>query len=161
VTANITDVDKGLLHRLTVLEEFSKWYVVVGILDDGKANDPKRQDPELTVLFVASIHEFGAPAAGIPERSIVRAYVDEHEAQIRGWQKSLAQRALRGEIPVKQGLDQFGARVSAGMQARIASNIPPPLAPATIEAKGSSTALVDTGQVRASLTWQVRKVGSA
>jgi hypothetical protein len=159
LTANLVDVDKGLAHRLAVLAEFAQWQVAVGVLEDGKASDPKKQDPELTVLFVASIHEFGAPSAEppIPERSFVRAYVDEHEAQIRGWQKALAHRAFRGETTAKQALDQLGAAVAGGMQARIAAGIAPPNAQATIERKGSSTPLVDKGQLRASITWHVRK----
>ena len=40
-------------------------------------------------------------------------------------------------------------------EAKIASNIPPALAPETIERKGSSVALIDTGQLRSSITWQV------
>lgn len=159
MTATIKDVDRGLAARITALAEFSQWEVAVGILDDGKANDPKKQYPELTVLFIASIHEFGAPSAEppIPERSFVRGYVDEHKADIFGWQKVLAQRAARGEITAKQALDQLGARIAGGIQERIAAGIAPPNAPATIEAKGSATPLVDSGQLRASLTWSVRR----
>ena len=49
----------------------------------------------LRVLDIATIHEFGAPAAGIPQRSFVRATVDEHRADIARIQRALAARVER------------------------------------------------------------------
>ena len=115
----------------------------------------------MTVLFVASIHEFGAPDAGIPERSFVRAYVDENRAQIEAWQYALGLRALSGEITAKQALNQLGALIAGGMQDRIARGIAPPNTVETIMRKGSGKPLIDTGQLRSSITWKVRRKGEA
>ena len=64
-------------------------------------------------------------------------------------------KALKGTLTEEQALNQVGAAVAGMVQAKIASNIPPALAPETIERKGSSVALIDTGQLRSSITWQV------
>jgi hypothetical protein len=112
----------------------------------------------ITLLEIAMIHEFGAPRARIPERSFVRAYVDLHGRDIQSWQRALVQSALRGHVNPDHILQQLGAKVVAGMQERIANGIEPPLNPVTIERKGSSVPLIDTGQLRAALTWKVREL---
>ncbi len=111
-----------------------------------------------SLLEIALFHEFGAPRAGIPERSFLRAYVDTHKTEIMDWQRKLVQAALTGKIKPEQILPQLGARVVAGIQERIASNIPPPLQPRTIARKGSSVALIDTGQLRAGISFKVREL---
>lgn len=112
----------------------------------------------VTLLHIALIHEFGAPRARIPERSFLRAYVDANQTQILQWQRDLVQAALKGNVDPDHILNQLGAKVAAGIQERISSNIPPPLSPLTIKRKRSSVALVDTGQLKASITWKVREV---
>jgi hypothetical protein len=161
VTATITDTGPAkMLQRLKNFQDLSQLEVAVGILA-GKGDAAKNQDPELTVLYVAGIHEFGAPSAKppIPERSIVRAWVDENEQKIRDLQRALAQKCLRAELTPMQAMNQLGAFCAGGIQQRISQGIPPPNATSTIERKGSSTPVIDTGQVRSSVTWKVRKRG--
>lgn len=147
-----------LANKLEAIRTFEQYELAVGILSDGKAGD---DHGGITVLFIASIHEFGAPDAGIPARSFVRGYVDENGPKIRAVQAKLSRMALDGKISVPNALNQLGAFVAGGMQQRIADGIMPPLSPVTIEAKGSSTPLIDTGQLRSSITWLVRRKGQS
>lgn len=129
--------------------------VRVGIL----ADEPKRsREPEtsgLSLVEVALIHEFGAPAAGIPQRSFLRATIDEHAPDIRRLILAVAARALDGAITPAQALDQIGSKVAGWVQTRIDQGIAPPLKPETIARKGSSKPLVNVGQLKAAVTWKV------
>lgn len=157
----IKDVDRGLAARVAALRELGRLEVVVGVLaqEGGKPHRAAARDDDdgdVTVLEIAAQHEFGVPAARIPQRSFVRAYVDEHAGEVRAWQRHLAIEVLAGRLRPRQALEQLGARVVAGMQQRIAAGIDPPNAALTVELKGSSTPLVNTGQLRGSITYAVR-----
>ncbi len=157
MTGTIKVTDRGLTDRLHVLSGLSDYEVVVGVLADGKGAAPAKGAEGMTVLDLATIHEFGAPASHIPQRSFVRAYVDENREQIRAWQRGLLTTIFAGRITAQQALNQLGAKVAAGIQTRIAAGIAPPNAQSTIDRKGSSTPLIDTGQLRSSVTWAVRR----
>jgi len=52
--------------------------------------------------------------------------------------------------------DEVGQTVADAVKQRIVSLREPPNAPRTIKQKGSSNPLIDTGQMRLSVTWRVR-----
>lgn len=158
-TNAVKGTDKGARALLARLGH-KPGRVRVGILDDAsKQPHPGDEPGALTLLEVAAIHEFGAPAAGIPQRSFIRAGVDELAAEIKDAQRALAKRVVAGDLTMDAALEQLGALVAGKLQARIAAGIAPPNAPATIEKKGSSTPLIDTGQLRSSMTWLVEHGG--
>ena len=55
-----------------------------------------------------------------------------------------------------QGLERIGAVVAGAIQQSIRDLRDPPNAPATIERKGSSNPLIDTGFMRLSVSWRVQ-----
>lgn len=155
MTVQVVDRDRGLKGWRDRLRTLGRREVAVGIL--GPKADAAEDDGPKTVLFVATIHEFGAPRAKIPARSFVRAYVDENSSKIKALQSKLFVDVLAGKLTPDAALDRIGAVVAAGMQARISRGIDPPLSPKTIARKGSSKPLINTGQLRSSITWLVRK----
>jgi hypothetical protein len=158
VTASVTSRDRGLAGVLRALQDLDSLEVAVGVLADDKG-DAAHAGTALTVLTLAEIHEFGAPAAGIPQRSFLRATIDEHAEEIRALQQTLLGQVVGGRLSVEQALARLGAFVVGLIQARIAAGIAPPNAPETVARKGSATPLVDTGQLRASVTYVVRPRG--
>lgn len=155
MTATITDTDRGLRARLRAVARLGGYEVAVGVLHD--TGDAPHEDSDLTVLEVASIHEFGAPAAGIPQRSFVRAWVDENRPAIAARQRALATQVLAGKLTEQQALDQLGAWAAGQIQQRISAGIAPPNAASTVDRKGSATPLIDSGQLRSSVSWAVRR----
>lgn len=149
--------DNGAALMLSRARELAKGRVVrVGILADApKDVRPDEKPSSMTLAEIAALHEFGAPGAHIPQRSFIRATVDLHREEIQDLQVKLAARVLAGKLTPDQALGQLGAKVVGFIQRRIASNIPPKLKDATIAAKGSSVSLVDTGQLRSSVTWEL------
>jgi hypothetical protein len=107
----------------------------------------------MTVGDLATIHEYGL---GVPERSFVRAWADSNQQANEAALKAAAERVVRGSAPSAQvALDQVGLVFVGSIQARMAGGIPPGNSPATIARKGSSTPLIDTGQLRASIRHKV------
>lgn len=107
-----------------------------------------------TVVEVATIHEFGDPENGIPRRSFIRDYVDLFRRDLEDRLRRLGQEVIKGQ-PMKPLLEQFGLVAVGEIQTRIANKIPPPNSKAWADIKGSDTPLIDTGQLRSSITHKV------
>lgn len=122
--------------------------VTAGILErEGSAAHPDAKG--LTIAALAEIHEFGL---GVPERSFIRAWFDQHQPEIVAVLKGRLAEAARGRISYDDAINQFALWVQGSIQRRIRDGIPPPLAPETIRRKGSSVPLIDTGVLRSSIT---------
>jgi phage gpG-like protein len=150
----VRDTDRGaqaMVSRLRALAQSTR-RVRVGILSDSPKKAREGATGKLSLLEVAALHEFGAPEANIPQRSFIRATIDEKRADIERLQFAVAKRVALGEITEAQALNALGAKVAGWVKARIAAGIGPELAPATIAKKKSSKPLVDTGQLRSSIT---------
>lgn len=104
------------------------------------------------VAFVASIHEFGAPGAGIPARPFLRPAFDENRDKIQRVQERALKMVLDSRLTVRQGLGLIGEAGVALVKRQIRKVKEPPLQPATIARKGSSQPLIDTGQMLNSTT---------
>lgn len=102
---------------------------------------------------VAERHEFGL---GVPARPFVSGWADEHAADLPARIAAEAETAVRAKFPVAQRMDQLAQVFAGEVQARISGGIQPPNSPVTIERKGSSTPLIDKGQLRASIRGKVR-----
>jgi hypothetical protein len=99
--------------------------------------------------MVAAAHELGL---GVPERSWLRGWADENEDENAALMKRIARGIAKGDIPLEQLAEQTALSMTSGIQERISRGIPPPLSQTTIDRKGSSVPLIDTGQLRTSIT---------
>lgn len=118
--------------------------VKVGVLDDKPHGDG------VTVADIALVHEYGL--GDVPERSFLRAWVDENKAEIARRLKQAAEDAVFGRQAPDVAMQRFGLWAVGEIKKRIVAGISPPLDPRTVARKGSSTPLVDTGQLLSSIT---------
>ena len=153
----IVDRDRGwksLMRKITDLVS-QRRELVVGVTSD-------RYVDGNSVAEIAMIHEFGT--ATVPQRSFIRSTLDKHgltysKQLAEGVQAAIVD-AVNGKLDTDQkALNRLGMRIKGDIQKRIAQGISPPNAPATIARKGSSTPLIDSGQLRASITYELRKGG--
>jgi phage gpG-like protein len=129
--------------------------VVVGVLgSDGQVEhdgeigtNPKRRP---TVIDVATWHEFGVPAMNIPARSFLRATLTARRADIIRRVGLELRAVVTAKRPVAQAWERVGLAVQGMVQQRIADGIPPPLK------SREGTPLIQTGQLRSSITYEVR-----
>lgn len=134
--------------------------VKVGVVGDG-ANAAADDEGSITVGRLAGVHEFGAAIQTrngvilIPERSFIRATIGEKRATLSALIGRLAGKVLDGKLSLDTALGLLGAKAAGEMQRRISAGIEPPNAPSTAAAKGSETPLIDTGRLRASVSFAV------
>jgi hypothetical protein len=147
----ISDSDKGykqLCDRVFGAAK-TKPSIDVGILDDG----PHGNDDMVSILQIAVWAEFGTQTE--PARSFIRDWFDQNEAGLRKDLVILMQSVVQGKRTKEQILELLGQRCVAQIQERIVAGIDPPNAQSTIDRKGSSTPLIDTGILKAAVNYRV------
>ncbi len=154
----ITDRDNGYAQMRRATASLNGRTIRVGVLEADGA-EQHEGTAGATVLDVATWNEFGTKDKDgnvhVPARSFIRAFADQDRDEARAVLKKLAQLVIQGKLGEEQALEQFGAWAVGKIQARIANGVPPPNADSTVQRKGSSTPLVDTGQLRSSITFEV------
>ena len=156
--AIVTEVDRGwgaLKKTLELIKASNGGAVVnVGFVGD-KAHQAHPGTGGLTNNELGMVHEFGSPAAGIPERSFLRSTFDEQRPAYKELARKLCRAVIERKMSVPTALKVLGLKAESDVRAKIRSHIPPPNSPATIAAKGSSTPLIDTGQMVNAIASQV------
>jgi len=130
------------LKKLT--KRLNDGYVTVGI----HRKEGKHKDSDLTVAAIGAIHEYGA--RGMPERSFMRSTLFEQRRKI----SSALFRVAKGNFKKKRtqnGIKKIGEYLRGKIQAKIVALRTPPNALSTIQRKGSSNPLIDTGQLLQSI----------
>lgn len=142
----ISDKDKGYAKMLKALTGKSPT-LKVGVFGE----EASKEHEGVSNGELATIHEFGL---GVPERSFIRSWVDENQDKAASFLRQQIEVQLKnGSEDFRQAIERLGLFCVAGIQARMSEGIPPPLAASTIKAKGSSTPLINTGQLRSSVTY--------
>jgi phage gpG-like protein len=112
---------------------------------------------ETTNVLIGGVHEFGTMNGRVPERSFIRSTMHAQEVKIKGWCAALMKQVVELKITVPNALGKLGELLTAEMKRTIRAGIPPALKQETIDRKGSSKPLIDTGQLLNSITYEVRK----
>ncbi len=155
----VSDKDRGWKKLAAAVKKNAAGaHVVIGLLSDGKKR--KEGDP-LTNAQIGAVHEFGSSDGHVPERSFIRATIDANPEKYRTFIKKLALAVLLGEMTEAEALKRIGGMVEGDVRKRINANIPPELSEKTKEQKvvnghSGNTALVNTGQMKSAITFQVR-----
>jgi hypothetical protein len=152
--ARIKDIDKGYK---ALMAEIHKRGIQLSVgVHEAEGSDEHSGD--LTILDIATIHEFGL--GNSPERSFIRGWADEKTDEHRTTLGQLGTAVLERKLTIELALERFGVLAVAQVQDRIRSGIEPELEQATIARKGSSTPLIDSGQLRSSISYEVKVKGS-
>ena len=120
------------------------------------------------VVQIAVWNEFGVPnekaaAAGakkgfmefwkIPPRPFFRNAIDGNRETLKAHVDKIGGLVIDGDKTVKEGLELIGIFMQDKVKGSITATLTPPNAESTIKAKGSSHPLLDTGQMRNSVTF--------
>lgn len=141
---------KGSLDALAV--ESAMGLVQVGVLGAEAAKPHPNSD--LTVGELAAVHEFGL--GGTPERSFVRDFVDENEAEAREKMRELTARVLMKKMSLPAACAKLGDYLAEGMKKRMDAGIAPALLQDSIRRKESHNPvpLEDTMTLRDSISYE-------
>ena len=158
MSTRVTDRDRGYKDLRKRLFGTANPKISVGILEadaDAPAKGGSKDEP-LTILEVAIINEFGSEdGKHPPARSFIRAWFDGARGDIQERLNKEMLGVVAGKRTKEQALDRVGLWAVGEIQKRIAAGIDPANADSTIARKGSSTPLIDTGQLRSSISYKV------
>lgn len=163
----VIDKDRGWREFRAKMESIKGAHVKVGVTAAIGKQDKESRD-ELTskattkaptLVQVAWWNEFGAedkkrPNWSIPERSFIRSTHDENRQKLIALKRRLAIRMTKG-LSIKTALTLLGEWMQAKQVQKINRLRTPPNAPSTISRKKSSNPLVDIGQLKQSMRYQV------
>lgn len=153
------EVWQKLLARIHGTEEA---HVSVGVLASKGGDEQHDEKSGLTLLQIAAIHEFGSPAANIPERSFIRLTLAAMDEELQEVLRKLARKVVMEGMEVETALAILGQWCVAQIRGTITGSneafapLWDPLKPATIAAKGSDRPLVDTGRLLQAIQYEVR-----
>lgn len=104
-----------------------------------------------SVIMVGTVHEFGSPLRGIPQRSFLRSTTSGNKRKYRDAFKKLSSQIVDGVITKKIALSKIGLLVSTDVRDKITDINTPPLK------SREGNPLVDTGHLRQSITYVVEE----
>jgi hypothetical protein len=141
------------------VETFAHSYVKVGILSN-RGGDATHDESGISMLELAAVHEFGSPAAGLPERSFIRKTFVENVEQVAALCARLSKAIFANKLSPMQALNMLGVWGSNQVKRTITDKKVRPLsqkAGASIARgdKRNPTTLVDTGRLLGSITFEV------
>lgn len=109
------------------------------------------------IAVIGAVQEFGSADGRIPERSFLRVPMRSNQKLFSNIMKELLPQVIEGKLTMRNMMEQVGARAAAVPQEAISAGIAPGNADSTVEQKGSSTPLVDTGFLRQNITYVVEE----
>lgn len=115
----------------------------------------------IPLAMIAAVHEFGSPEHNIPERSFLRGGIRRGTPKFHAVNVDSLKRVVNGEMTVDQAVNKLGVVAVGEVKREFTVGKFVPLKPATIKRKGSSRPLVDTGQLRQSITYVLEGKQSA
>lgn len=158
IKSKATFKEKGKPERQDLakkLRQMKTAYVTVGVHEDAGSYTGTGKNPE--VYEVALWNEFGTRS--IPSRTFMGTAIDENQTRINQWRDELIGKILDDGWSVEKALEALGLRVQILIQNKIKSNMPPPNAPSTVEAKRrkgvAPNTLQETKLLLRSITYKV------
>jgi hypothetical protein len=152
----VIDRDRGYRRFLRNFSGIGTKQVLVGVRSKEGALVPEGGD--LNLAEIAAVNEFGSDDGHVPERSYLRSTMLEKESEYVDEVGKIVLAAIQGRQSVDQGLGRLGLRAVRDVQATMRDLDTPPNAPSTIARKGADNPLIDTGRLRQSIDFEIRRV---
>lgn len=132
--------------------------IVVGV-PEGKTHTVSENGKTYTMSMslLANIHEFGSPSRNIPARPFLIKTLKDNQEKYVDLIKSNTWKMITRKLDPDVFLARLGMLAVRDVQAYMVNGQFKPLAEITIARKGSSKPLIDTGQLRQSITYQIER----
>lgn len=156
--AEVRETDKQLQAVQKSIKELKKIDVLVGVPQE----EAGREQNGITNAELLYIHTNGSPANNIPPRPIVDPAIQDSKEEIGTLLKEAILKALEGDTDgAMAGMERAGTQGENAVKGWFTNpkNNWAENAKSTKKKKGSSKPLIDTGQLRKSITHAVKKKG--
>lgn len=157
-TDKTTSLGRFIKEQIKALEK--EPFVKIGILQaDYDSEKTTRDQPseseaiKVTLGQVALANEFGTKT--IPQRSYIRSTFDQNYRKWSRLTEEFRKKVERGDMTVERALGLVGEKIRGDIINTIVTLSEPPNSPATIARKKSSNPLVDQGQLKGSIQYEV------
>jgi hypothetical protein len=173
--AGFRDTDKGLKDIREEIAKLSSLYVKAGIVEsEGTKKGNKRiakigksgkklksktlatNDSGPTIAEYAAWNEYGVPGR-IPSRPFIRGWVENNTAKINATQERLFKQVSEGKLDAENAVARLGQFAQDGIKRYIKEGDFTENADITKKRKKSSRPLIDTGTMRNSVRYEVKK----
>jgi len=104
-----------------------------------------------SVIMVGSVHEFGSPSRGVPERSFLRSTMQSNKRKYKKFMFKLGRGIATGKLDSNKALNTLGLRLVTDIKEKITDI----KEPALISREGNP--LIDTGHLRQSIIHKVEE----
>lgn len=142
-------VDKGWNRLVTLAKKYSGSGKAASVGVQGPPASELKKGSPVTNVLVATVHEFGSPRRNIPQRSFIGATYDKN-AKVYDKQLQRIGAMMTEGHDIDGELQVLGDLYRGDIIMRINSDIPPKTQ--RQEAGDPEPALIDTGQLRDSIT---------
>lgn len=155
ITSTVTR-DNGLLDRIRSVAKRYTTKVEIGYLDGAMHKPPITDGKEkrpIALKDLAAIHEYGL---GVPKRAFIKPSLKKNRIKYLKYAGKQITPIIRGKRSMSAAWQGLGLMAVADIQDYMVTAEFTALAPETIKRKGSSRPLIDTGQMRQSITYRVK-----
>lgn len=104
------------------------------------------------VVERATFNEFGA--GDVPSRPFMRTAFAGREAELEHTMRRAAERVVSGDGNLAQAMESIGDMGATMIRERIINMSTPPNAASTVARKGFNDPLIESGEMRDSVTWK-------
>lgn len=158
----VARVHVGMLSKSSKWKGIVKKLKALGVARMSVTAGPTggRGSGDLTNAEVAAFHEYGT--SRIPARPFIAPAFRDNQVKYRNMLAIAAKKTIGRQASFDFFLRLIGAQMAADQKNYVTQGppIPPPNAPSTIKAKGSSRTLVDTGAMVNSITYRIVRGGA-
>jgi hypothetical protein len=163
VTTKTIEIDHGWKAIKDRVHRLGDTGAICRIGVQGERGAANHQKSRLSVAQIADVQEYGRRIwqrkrqrwVIIPARSFMGKTVDIFADAIAKREAAFAYGVLIGKFDLRTALEAFGSYVVGLIQQRIADRILPKNSDYTIAKKGSDVPLIDSGQLRGSITYKI------
>ena len=149
----ITRTDAGALAR--IVENVRS--MGLNKLEVGLPSGGAHSGTDLSMHELGMVHEYGSPTRGIPARPFIQPSIKDNTDKYKKLMRKQAGLLLFRRTSLNNALSLVGEVAKADIQKYMLSANFKPLAASTIEAKGSSKPLIDSGQMRNAITYEITR----
>lgn len=111
---------------------------------------------DLSMYELGAVHEFGSPSRGIPARPFITPSITSNQEKYKKMLRAQAKQLIFRRVSLNTALSIVGEAAKSDIQKYMLSASFTPLKPETIKRKGSSKPLIDTGQMRNAITYEIK-----
>jgi hypothetical protein len=156
ITSTVTR-DNGLLDRIRSVARRYTTKIEVGYFGNAmhkpSITEGKSTPTPIALKDLAAIHELGL---GVPKRAFIAPSLKKNRVKYLKYAGKQITPVIRGKKSLNVAWQGLGLMAVADIQEYMVTASFTPLDPKTIKRKGSSKPLIDTGQLRQSITYRVK-----